>query len=303
MIKPKIIFSRCFFEPVRYNGGIVIDDFIEKFKNHVECVFICPEVEIGLGIPRPHLILIQNNEKRLIQPETGTDLTGKMLQYVKNTVDNLNGIDGAVLKSKSPSCGVSSTKLYRDRRVIGKTDGFLAEELKKKFPSMPVEDEGRLRNKEIREHFLTRVFSFSELKALAKSLTIKELIEFHTRYKYLLMTYSQKYLKQLGSIVADREISQDEKYLKYKELFFYAFRNKPSNKKHVNTLMHIFGHISEHLNSKEKQHFLKLLEKYRNRKIELKVLIELLRNFAYRLDNQYILIQKYLNPFPEELDV
>lgn len=134
MLKPKILFSRCFFEPVRYNGGLVVDEFVEKLKKYVDCVYLCPEVEIGLGVPRAPVIIKQNNnEKRLIQQETGLDLTDKMISYVENVIKQLNKIDGAVLKAKSPSCGVSSTKLYRNGVVIGKTDGFLAESLKKPF--------------------------------------------------------------------------------------------------------------------------------------------------------------------------
>lgn len=304
MIKPKVLFSRCFFEPVRYNGEIIRDDFVEKLKEFVDYIYLCPEVEISLGVPRPRLIIVQNNEeKRLIQFKTGIDLTDKMLDYIKKTIINLKDIDGAVLKSKSPSCGVSSTKLYKDRIIIGKTDGFFAESLKKEFPYLPIEDEGRLKNKDIRNHFLTRIFAYSEIKEIFKNLTSKGLVDFHTRYKYLLMTYSDKHLKKLGNIVADGKTNLKEKIIKYKEIFYDAFKKKPSRLKHINTLMHIFGHISKYLNKKEKEHFMKLLEKYRNKKIELNVLIELIKNFAYRFENEYLLMQKYLEPFPEELFV
>lgn len=71
MVKPKIVLSRCFLQPVRYNGGIVSDDFVDKLKNHVDIIDLCPEFDIGLGVPRPRLIVIEiNNSKRLFQPET-----------------------------------------------------------------------------------------------------------------------------------------------------------------------------------------------------------------------------------------
>ncbi|MEO0276326.1 MAG: DUF523 and DUF1722 domain-containing protein [candidate division WOR-3 bacterium] len=302
MIKPTILFSKCFFEPVRYNGERIVDDFVEKLKKFVNCVYLCPEVEISLGVPRKHLIIIKNNgEKKLIQPETDMDLTDRMLNYIKSILINLKEIDGAVLKAKSPSCGVGSAKLYKKGVIIGRTDGFFAEYLKKEFPFLPLEDEGRLKNKEIRNHFLIRIFAYSEIKEIIKNPTHKKLIDFHTKYKYLLMTYSQKHLKQLGNIVADGKISLKEKISKYKEIFYNTFKQKPTRSKHINTLMHIFGHISEHLNNREKKHFLNLLEKYRNGKVELRVLIELTKNFAYRFEKEYLLMQKYLEPFPEEL--
>lgn len=304
MLKPKILFSRCFFEPVRYNGGIVIDDFVEKLKRHVDYLYLCPEVEIGLSVPRFPIIITQDgNEKRLIQQETGLDLTDRMISYVESITRQLTKIDGAVLKAKSPSCGVSSAKLYKGGFIIGKTDGFLSESLKKTFPLLPVEDEGRLRDEKIRDHFLTRVFAFCEFKALSENPKEAELVKFHTKYKYLLMTYSQKHLKILGRIVADGKTTINEKISKYGELFAEALIKKTTKTRHINTLTHIFGHISRYLNQKERAHFLELMEKYRKNMIKRRVLIELLRSFAYRFENEYILMQKYLEPFPEDLNV
>lgn len=304
MLKPKILFSRCFFEPVRYNGGIVIDDFVEKLKRHVDYLYLCPEVEIGLSVPRFPIIITQDgNEKRLIQQETGLDLTDRMISYVESITRQLTKIDGAVLKAKSPSCGVSSVKLYKGGSIIGKTDGFLAESLKKTFPLLPVEDEGRLRDEKIRDHFLTRVFAFCEFKALSENPKEAELVKFHTKYKYLLMTYSQKHLKILGRIVADGKTTINEKISKYGDLFAEALIKKTTKTRHINTLTHIFGHISRYLNQKERAHFLELMEKYRKNMIKRRVLIELLKSFAYRFENEYILMQKYLEPFPEDLSV
>ncbi|MCX7724374.1 MAG: DUF523 and DUF1722 domain-containing protein [Thermodesulfovibrio sp.] len=305
MLKPKILFSRCFFEPVRYNASIVVDDFVDRLKNYVEPICVCPEVEIGLGTPRQYLVVIQDEDKkRLIQPETGIDLTDRMLQYTKDFVNQLKGIDGVILKAKSPSCGVSSTKLYKeDGVVVGKTNGFLADELKKTFPFIPLEDEGRLKDKDIKYHFLTRVFSYCELRNLVENPSSKGIVDFHTRYKYLIMTYSQKHLTLLGRIVADGNLSLSDKIAKYKELFYQAFSRKASHKRHINTLMHIFGHISKKITKREKNHFQELLEKYRKNTIELRVLLELIKNFAYRFEDEYILIQKYLEPFPEDLVV
>ncbi|MEN2995164.1 MAG: DUF523 and DUF1722 domain-containing protein [Thermodesulfovibrio sp.] len=304
MLKPRILFSRCFFEHVRYNAGIVVDNFVENLKKYVETIYVCPEVEIGLGVPRPFMIVSQEkNGKRLIQPETGLDLTERIVSFVENFVKNLDRIDGVILKSKSPSCGVSSTKLHKDGTVIGRTNGFFAEGLKKAFPLLPIEDEGRLKDKDIKYHFLTRVYSLCELRNLLENPSAKGLVEFHSRYKYLLMTYSQKALKELGNVVADGKLSLDQKLSRYKEVFSEALMKKTTNKKHVNTLMHIYGHISKKLNAKERKHFQELLEKYRKNTIELRVLIELIKSFAYRFENDYILIQKYLEPFPEELVV
>lgn len=304
MQKPKIVLSRCFLKPVRYNGGIINDDFIEKLKHYIDYTDFCPEVDIGLGVPRPRIIIKQyNGQKVLIQPETGKDLTEIMNEYINKVLHKLKDIDGFILKAKSPSCGVSSAKLYKNEAVIGKTDGFFAGAIKKTFPYLPIEDEGRLRDDEIRRHFLTRIFAFSALRDLINNATSSRLVEFHSKYKYLLMTYSQKNLKELGKIVADGKMPVDEKLSKYKMIFYQAFAKKSSCRRHANTLMHIMGHISKQLTRKEKEHLLKLIEKYSKGLIELKVITELLRSLSYRFENHYILIQKYLDPYPEELDV
>ncbi len=304
MSKPKIILSKCFSQPVRYNGGIVNDDFVNALKEHIHYLDLCPEVEIGLGVPRKRLIVVdENSQKKLFQPETGRDFTAIIEEYSKKTVSSLCDIDGFILKAKSPSCGVLSTKLYRGEAVIGKTSGFFAETVRAYFPYLPIEDEGRLRDSSIRTHFLIRIFAFAELRELLSNASPKKLIDFHSKYKYLIMTYSQKSLKELGQLVADGKMSFDEKLSEYREKFYIAFLRKPSTKRHVNTLLHMIGHISKKLNKKEKAHLLSLIEKFSNGKIQLKVIIELIKSLAYRFEEEYILFQKYLEPYPELLNL
>lgn len=304
MAKPKIVLSRCFLQPVRYNGGIVSDDFVDKLKNHVDIIDLCPEFDIGLGVPRPRLIVIEiNNSKRLFQPETERDLTERLLEYADKVSENLKDIDGFILKSKSPSCGVSSTKLYVNNSIVGKTDGLFAEAMKRKFPHLPIEDEGRLRDGGIREHFLTRIFIFAELREFLKAPTPRGLVEFHSRYKYLLMAYSQKNLKELGQLVADGKMPFNEKIDRYSVKFYQSFNRRPNRKQTLNVLNHMFGHISRDINQKERNHLIDLFEKYRKGLIGLEVIVELLKSFAYRFENQYLLYQKFLEPYPIELNV
>ncbi|MEN3044480.1 MAG: DUF523 and DUF1722 domain-containing protein [Candidatus Hydrothermales bacterium] len=303
MIRPKIVLSKCFSEAVRYNSEIISDQFVNRLKKYVDYIDFCPEVEIGLPVPRKILIITKvNDKKRLIQPETGIDLTEKMGEYAEKVVNSLKDIDGFILKAKSPSCGVGTTNLYENNKVVGRTYGFFAEKIKEKFPYLPLEDEKRLKNRDIRVNFLTKIFAFADLRESLKEKKAKNLVEFHTRYKYLLMTYSQTHLKKMGQIVASN-MEVEKKIEEYKKNFYEAFSKRPTLKKHANTLFHIFGHISDKLNKKEKTHLKNLIEKLSKGKIELKVIIELMRNFAYRFENDYLLFQKYLEPYPEDLDV
>jgi len=299
--KPKILISKCFFEPVRYDGGIISDPFVDKLKNYIEPITFCPEVVLGLGIPRPRILIVKiKDTERLIQPETGRDLTEDMIKVCKAALTEFKEIDGFLLKAKSPSCGVKSTKFYQNNKVIGKTSGFFARLAEKNFPHLPLEDEGRLKDFKIRDHFLTRIFAFAELRELLQDPSPSKLVSFHTRYKYLLMSYNQSALKKLGQIVASSNSFQ-EKLLLYKEYFYKAFQRKTNVRRHVNTLQHIFGHLSKGLTSKEKKHFLELLKKFEKGLVELTTLLELLKSWAIRFKKDYFLFQSYLEPYPREL--
>jgi uncharacterized protein YbbK (DUF523 family) len=84
-VKPRVVVSRCIgFEAARWDGKIIVDKFIRSLNSYVEFIPVCPEIEIGLGVPRePIRIVKRGNELRLIQPATGLDFTEKMQQFAK----------------------------------------------------------------------------------------------------------------------------------------------------------------------------------------------------------------------------
>lgn len=302
IIKPRIVLSQCFSKAVRYDGGRIWDDFIEKLKKYVEVIEVCPEVGMGLGIPRERLVVMQRGENKILfQPDTGRDYTEDIKRFSQAFVKKLPEVDGFILKAKSPSCGVGSTKLYIEGVVAKKTYGLFSAFIKETYPFLPLEDEGRLRDSELRDHFLTRIFALAEVRNLSEDQ--KALIEFHTRYKYLLLTYNQKVVRELGRIVARSDLPLKEKIELYKREFYKAFLKKPSLKKHINTLLHLVGPFSEKINTKERRHLHKLIRQFGEGLISLKVLREILKIFAYRFENVYLLSQKYLEPYPEELEI
>ncbi len=298
--KPRIVLSRCFLEPVRYDGGIIVDEFVERLKKYVEIVGLCPEVGIGLGVPRDRLIIVlKEKEKRLIQPDRGKDLTESILRFSKEAIERLPQVDGFLLKAKSPSCGVGSTKLYKDNRVIGRTYGFFAHEVKVSFPYLPVEDEKRLKDPDRRAHFLTRIFAYAELRSISE----EAFIDFHKRYRYLLLTYNQRMLKELEKLIAREDIPLEEKVKLYREMFYRSLLRRPASKRHLNTILHIVGQFSSRLDKREKGRLYRLIEKFEKGQIPLKPILEFIKSLAYRLEEDYVLIQRYIEPYPEELDL
>lgn len=308
MEKPNVVISRCInIEAVRYDGGIIRDKFAEVLGRHVHYIPVCPEVSIGLGIPRQTLRLVQeHNVIRLMQPATGNDYTEQMNVFTEQFLDSLRDIDGFLLKSRSPSSGISGVKIYQSLErsaPIGTGSGLFAAGVLQRYPHHPVEDEGRLNDPDLRSHFLMKLFAYHEFRILKGGLReMKDLIDFHTRYKLIYAAYSQARAKALGRIIANHEhLGLPDLLSAYEDEFVRLFSRNPSYRSHINILMHALGYVSESLSPAEKKHFLGLLDKYGNKWIPVTVPLEVLRNHLLRVNNEYLLGQKYLNPYPEEL--
>lgn len=306
--KPRILVSECInLAPVRYNGGIIKNEFAEKLYKFVDVIPVCPEVAIGLGVPRPRIILVkENNTLTCYQPETKRDLTDKINSFSQDFIKKLSEIDGALLKSKSPSCGVSKTAVYKDKegkQLIEKSKGIFAHHLIEKLSNLPIEDEGRLFDDGIREHFLERIFALANLRSLTENnCKIKDLVFFHSSYKYFLMSYNQKALRELGNIIANREKLHFKEILnKYTNIFKQAIKRKSTKGNNVNVIFHIMGYLSDKISKSEKRHFEHLVELYKSDKIDKRVIVELLKHLSYRFDIDYLKNQTYLHPYPEEL--
>ncbi|MGM0531137.1 MAG: YbgA family protein [Bacteroidota bacterium] len=304
---PKVIVSRCLgFESCRYDGGIISDTFINKLKPYVEFITVCPEMEIGLGVPRePVRLVINNDRKYLFQPATGLDITEKMERFTGDYLNSLEDVDGFIMKHKSPSCGLGSVKIFsgfEGKNQHSRGPGFFGDPLMKKYRNLPVEDEGRLRNFSIREHFLTRIFTLAAFREFKKNPTMKGLVDFHSNTKMLFMAYSQKKMKELGKITANHEhLNTEDVINKYETHMLQLFKNLPRFTSRINMIQHAFGFISDKLESEEKKFFLNTIEEYRDERIPLSVLIKLLNSYALRFNQDYLLRQTFLNPFPLEL--
>lgn len=307
-MRPNIVISRCInLEPVRYNGGIVNDEFAKKLEKFVNFIPVCPEVDIGMPVPRLPVILVkEDNTLKMIEPETNKDYTNQLNLFSENFINSLKNIDGFLLKSKSPSCGVKSAKIYKrgNKSSIGKRSGLFAQKAIEKYPYLPVEDEGRLKDKDIRTNFLIKIFAFANLRETLSTVdNINTLIKFHERYKYLLMLYNQTNLKKLGHLLANwKDISLEETKKQYEEIFRRSFNKKPSVRSHVNVLQHIYGYFSKYLTAKEKDYILKMFDRLLDKKIELNTVVAYIKSFAFRFENEYLINQAYFNPYPEELE-
>ncbi len=238
--KIKIGVSSCLIgEKVRWNGDHKQNHFVrEILANYFEYVSVCPEMEVGMGVPRETVALYGNLEKsRMISKKTQTDWTRPMNNYIKDRLKSLTQDDlcGYIFKSKSPSCGLGRIPVYSEfgSNKVRHGSGIFAQAFTKAFPIVPTEDEGRLNDPRIRENFIVKVFSFYRLQALFKqNFSLGALVKFHTQQKFLLLAHSRKHYDTLGQLVAKSKSTGIEILkVKYGEVFMEALTFKATPKK------------------------------------------------------------------------
>ena len=305
--KPIVVVAKCItFEPVRWNGQIIASEFVEKLKPYIHFVPVCPEIAIGLGVPRdPIRIVMVNCKQRLLQPSTGTDFTEKMKDFADSFLGSLGEVDGFILKSGSPSSGFKNVKIYPSiarSASIGRSSGFFGRAVMAKYPNLAIEDERRLLNLRIREHFLTRLFAIASFRESVKSGRIRALVKFHSDNKYLLTAYSQKELRFLGKITANQENKPfDDIVADYAAHLYSAFARTPSAGSEINVMLKIMGYFSSQLSKEEKSFFLDSIERYKSGRLPLSANLSILRAWIVRFKNQYLSTQTILEPYPETL--
>jgi uncharacterized protein YbgA (DUF1722 family)/uncharacterized protein YbbK (DUF523 family) len=306
--KPVVVVSKCItFEAVRWNGQIIASEFVEKLKPYVNFVPVCPEVEIGLGVPRdPLRIVLVKGEKRLLQPATGLDFTEKMAKFSESFLNSLGvGVDGFILKSASPSSGFKNVKVYPSiERVssIEKAPGFFGGAVLQKFPNSAIEDERRLLNPRIREHFLTKVFTLADFREVKKSEKIRDLVKFQSDNKYLFTAYNQTELRVLGKLAANQEHKPfGEIMTSYEAHLHRALARTPSAGANINVMLKIMGYFSHQLSKGEKSFFLNSVDNYRAGRLPLSACLNVLKAWIVRFNQEYLSSQTVLEPYPEQL--
>lgn len=305
--KPMVVVSRCLgFDACRYNGQTLPDKFVTKLKDYVEFITVCPEVEIGLGVPRAPIRLVREKDELLLyQPESGKVYTKEMMDYATTCFDKLKGVDGFILKGRSPSCGIKDVKIYLGKEKgsgTAKGIGIFASKVMENYTCLAIEEEGRLSNFRIREHFLTKLYTMFRFREVEKTNLMSALVAFQADNKYLLMAYNQKEQKILGRIVANHENRPINVIMnEYKEHLGASFARLPRYTNYINSLMHIFGYFSENLSANEKSFILETFNKYKQGFMPLSVPINLLESYAIKYDQEYLLKQTIWAPFPGAL--
>ncbi len=301
--------SSCLLgEKVRFDAGHKKDLYLTNILGkYVEWIPVCPEVEVGMGVPREAIRLVgKPNNPNLVGTKSGKDWTDEMKKFsqMRNKQLAEMNLSGFIFKKDSPTCGMERVRVYSQSGSPSKEGiGVFAKSFIEYFPLIPVEEEGRLNDIKLRENFIERVFAYNRLLNLfSKKFSRGEFVKFHTHGKFQLLSHSEKHYRELGNIVARaKSYSTSELKEKYSKIFMDALKIKTTTKKNANVLFHILGYLKNMLDKFEKEAIIKIINDYQNELVPLIVPLTLIRHYIEKHNIEYIKFQTYLNPHPKEL--
>jgi uncharacterized protein YbgA (DUF1722 family) len=196
-------------------------------------------------------------------------------------------------------------RLYAGNHLLRKAgQGLFAAALMRRFPHLPVEEEGRLHDPRLRENFVTRVFAYRRWQRMAEQPWSRAaLLRFHAQHKYILVAHSQVGIRRLGRLLARPEQFADERTLAaaYLDGFTEVMRRTPTRRSHTNVLQHLAGYVSAHLDGDERAELAEMIDQYRCELLPLVVPLTLIRHYVRKFRVSYLLDQLYLTPHPHAL--
>ncbi|HEY5658923.1 MAG TPA: DUF523 and DUF1722 domain-containing protein [Myxococcota bacterium] len=301
--------SSCLLgQEVRFDGGHKRDRFVTDLLGaFVDWVPVCPEVEVGMSIPRPALRLVRDGDAvRMVEIKSGHDHTRSMQRYAARRVRELRPLElcGYILKKDSPSCGMARVKVYAEKGAAGRDGtGLYASVLLQAFPNLPVEEEGRLNDPMLRENFIERVFAYRRLRDLFRGRWSKgQVVAFHTAHKLQLMAHSPVAYRELGRLVADlARVPRAEFRRRYAGGFMAGLSRLATRGRNANVLQHAAGFLKTKLDAASRGELAQLIHDYREGLVPLVVPVTLIRHHVRCHEIGYLSGQLYLEPHPKEL--
>jgi uncharacterized protein YbgA (DUF1722 family)/uncharacterized protein YbbK (DUF523 family) len=303
----RIGISSCLLgEQVRYDGNHKRNDcLVETWGRYLQLVPVCPEVGIGLGVPRPPIRLVGNrlHPHAVGVEDASLDVTVRLEDYAAERARALNDLNGYIFKSKSPSCGLAQVPIGTPAGGEQGT-GIYARVFTAAQPLLPVEEESGLADADARAHFITRVFAYHRWRALQCTLTPAHLLAFHAAHKYLLMAHAPAQVSALGRLLADlgsahhcadlARVTED-----YGRRFMRTLSVRPTRGGHANVLTHIMGYLKS-LPAPDRERMHAAIEAYRVGETDLLIPIALLRQHLRHHPQAYLARQFYLYPDTRE---
>ena len=295
-------------EKVRFDGGHKSNHFVSQdLGQYVRYVPVCPEVGMGMTIPRPAIRLIHSGDSiALVETKDASkDHTAALLAFSRDKVAQLakQPLCGYVVCAKSPTCGMEKVKVYRENNAEKEGVGLYTQVLKDQMPWLPIEEDGRLNDPVLRENFVTRVFCLHDFhRSMGATPTAGKIVDFHSRYKLTLMAHHPDSYRSLGKLVANIKQYDTQEFVElYRLGLMQALTNKATRKNNTNVLMHIQGYFKRALDKQQKAQFTQVIHDYREGVLPLLAPITLIKHYLSLYPDAYLSQQRYLTPYPQEL--
>jgi uncharacterized protein YbgA (DUF1722 family)/uncharacterized protein YbbK (DUF523 family) len=291
---------------VRFDSGHKSNAYINNtLSEYFDFVPFCPEVDIGLGVPREtiRLVLLDEQVHCIGSKTPDLDVTEALKISAQQQRCWIQNLSGYILKKDSPSCGMERVRLYKGDMPDRIGVGIFAQKLMENFPHLPVEEEGRLGDAILRENFIQRVFIYARWqKMIDNGFSLQKLTHFHAQHKYIYMSHSQSLAKELGRWLAQAHSCDNEEIAeKYLSKMMAILKVRATRKNHVNTLQHIQGYLKNSISADDKAELVDIIKQYLDGLVPLIVPITLLRHHFRRFPHDYITESYYMRPHPKEL--
>lgn len=293
-------------QKVRFDSGHKRSAFcMEQLGEFADFRPVCPEVAVGLPIPRPTIRQIKTDDIITVsRPDGSGDVTDALKAYGKQISETSGDLAGFIFCAKSPTCGMERVKVYHHHGKGSESNGVgvFAQQIMQGNPALPVEENGRLNDPVLRENFVTRVFTYQKwLDLVNGGLTKHKVLQFHSAHKYLLMSHHVESYRTIGRFLAHADMPLEELAQQYIQQLMVALKHRATRSTHTNTLQHIQGYFKKQLNKERTKELTDEIAAYRQGHIPLLVPLTLIKHYLREYPNEYLSLQAYLSPHPTEL--
>ncbi|MBI2992727.1 MAG: DUF1722 domain-containing protein [Gammaproteobacteria bacterium] len=300
----RIAISSCLLgERVRYDGNHKRDAYInDVLSQHFEFVPFCPEMAIGLGVPRATLRLrLSSHGVRAVQSDRGGhDVTRALAAYGRRVAGSDTGISGYIFKARSPSCGPARVKVYDfNGSPSGTAMGIYASAIMETLPLLPVEDEGRLNDPDLRDSFIERVWvCHCWHQLLEKGMTAAALLKFHTEHKFLIPAHSRTALRVLGQITAGLNHDVNMAADHYVQRLMQALSRPARRVNQANVLQQVAGFFQGALNASDRKELHDAIDSFGKADLPIIVPLTLIRHHLRQNPHAWREGQRFLESRP-----
>ncbi|MEE9343691.1 MAG: DUF523 and DUF1722 domain-containing protein [Gammaproteobacteria bacterium] len=309
-LKPCIGVSSCLAgEKVRYDGDASPHDYInDKLAAVCQLIPVCPEVGIGMGVPRPpiHLVGMPEAPEAVGVDNPELNVTRALHDFARTTAASLPLIAGYIFKSRSPSCGLGSVKvMLNSGEVVSNGNGLYAQSLIHTMPLLPVVDETCLDDPEHRDHFLECVFTYHRwLLFMEHRITVQSLRNFHSRHELLIRARGETAWKTLDAIILEAESKPleeiSERYITHLMRIIQTLL-KPNQ--HVQILKSVVSCLEVELSDHTRAEISRAVNDYDNGIVGRDVPVKKIRAVLFTIPPHRLQKQVYLNPSDQEAEL